>query len=65
MLAALISLLGTLVLVGIGNLIATAYFAGKLAEKVENIDQRVSHLECSERATAIELARTSGALDIK
>jgi hypothetical protein len=63
MMAALITLLGTLLLVAVGNLITTAYFAGRLTERVKNVDDRVTILEKSERATALDAARLKGAFE--
>jgi hypothetical protein len=63
MMAALISLLGALLLMAMGNLVTTAFFAGRLTERLENVTERVANLESSERATALEAARARAVLD--
>jgi archaellum component FlaG (FlaF/FlaG flagellin family) len=60
MTAALLSFLGALLVMAIANLIATAFYAGRLTERVSGIDARVSILEASERETALEAARLGG-----
>jgi hypothetical protein len=61
-LAALITLLGTLVLLAIGNLITTAFFAGKTTQRLDNVVERVVKLEKSDRENTLGLATLRGRL---
>jgi hypothetical protein len=61
--AALITLLGTLVLLAAGNLITTAFFAGRMTERIQNVDDRVRVLESLSRETALAAARLEGKFD--
>jgi hypothetical protein len=63
--AALIGLAGTLVLMFMGQLVATVFFAGRLTQKVSDLEIRTAALEKSDRAAAIERAKLEVKLETK
>ena len=54
--AAFITIVGTIALTLMGQLVATVYFAGRLTERVANHGQRITALENAERQDLIRRA---------
>jgi hypothetical protein len=63
--AAFITLGGTIAIMLLAQLVTTVYFAGKLTQNVADHDRRIASLEKSDRDEVVRRARLEGKLGVE